>query len=150
EGCYRTRFLGFLVHHHRHAHSTVGVASAAQLTPGGLRSVNQIAPVGESRDEGNREPVACRLAETGLILHVVRQVRERITLCCATFVGYRLIAAGKGDRLEREERNLLRVVQRELDDAAYLLVVDAVDDRDYRNDVHAVGVQVLNGPKLYI
>ena len=36
------------------------------------------------------------------------------------------------------------------DHRAHLLVVDAVDDRDDRNDVDAVRVQVLDRPQLHI
>ena len=56
----------------------------------------------------------------------------------------------KRNRLEAEEGDLLRIVERELDDAAHLLVVDAVDDRDHRHDVHAGFVQVLDRPQLHV
>ena len=51
---------------------------------------------------------------------------------------------------KREEVDLLRVVERELDDAANLLVVDAVDDAGHGNDVHAGLMQVVDGLQLYI
>ena len=54
----------------------------------------------------------------------------------------------KRHRLERQEVDLLRVVERELDDAADLLVVDAVDDRDDRDDVDAGAVEVLDRAQL--
>ena len=60
------RFLGFLIHHHGHADAAIRVAAAAQLAPGGLGAVAQIAPIGEGGDERNREPIARRLAESGL------------------------------------------------------------------------------------
>src|SRR6202030_3853572 len=56
----------------------------------------------------------------------------------------------EGDRLEREEVDLLRVVEGELDDASDLLVVHAVDDRDDRDDVDARAVQVLDRAKLHV
>ena len=111
-------------------------------------SVDEVGPVGEGAHEGDREPVAHRLAEAGLVLHVVRQVRQRVALRRAALVGDLLVAAGEGDRLEREEVDLLRVVERELDDAADLLVVDAVDDGGDGDDVDAGAVQVLDGPEL--
>src|SRR5271157_3022545 len=51
----------------------------------------------------NREPVADRLAQAGLVPHVVRQVRERVALGGAPLVGDGFVAAGEGDRLEGEE-----------------------------------------------
>ena len=56
----------------------------------------------------------------------------------------------KRNRLEAEERDLLGIVERELDDAADLLVVDAVDDGGDRDDVDAGLVQVFDGPQLHI
>ena len=56
----------------------------------------------------------------------------------------------KRHRLERKERNLLGIVERELNDAAHLLVVDAVDDGDHRDDIDAVRVQVLDGAQLHV
>ncbi len=44
----------------------------------------------------------------------------------------------------------LRIVQRELDDASDLLVVDAVDDGDDRNDLDAGLVHVLDGLQLHV
>ena len=102
------------------------------------------------RHEGDREPVAGRLAEAGLVLDVVRQVRQRVALGVAALVGDGLVAAGEGDRLEGEEGDLLGVVERELDDAADLLVVDAVDDGDDGDDVDAGLVQVLDGLQLHV
>ncbi len=144
------RFLGFLIHHHGHADAAIRVAAAAQLAPSGLGAVDQIAPIGEGGDERNREPVARRLAESGLVFDVVRQVGKRVALGGAALVGDGFVAAGERHRLEREERNLLGVVQRELNDAAHLLVVDAVDDGDHRDDVDAVRVQVLDGPQFHV
>ena len=108
-----------------------------QLAPLRRRAVHQVGPVGEGAHERDREPVADRLADAGLVLHVVRQVRQRVALRRAALVGDFLVAAGERHRLEREEGDLLRIVERELDDAADLLVVDAVDDRDDRDDVDA-------------
>ena len=126
------------------------MAAAAQLAPVRSRSVNQIGPVGERAHERNREPVARRNAHTHLILHVMREVRQRVALRRAAFVCDFFVAASKGNRLEREERNLFRIIQRELNDRAHLLVVHAVDDRDHRNNVDAVRVQIFNGLQLHV
>ena len=105
-----------------------GMAAAAQLAPIRVRSVDQIGEIGERAHEGDREPVANRFAESGLILHVVRQMRQRVALGLAALVGDGFVAAGERHRLEAQERNLLRIVEREAHHRAHLLVVDAVDD----------------------
>ena len=77
-------------------------------------------------------------------------VREGVALGDAALVGDVLVAAGEADRLEAEEADLLGVVERELDDAAHLLVVDAVDDGGDGDDVDAGFVQVVDGLQLYV
>src|SRR4029077_12572519 len=52
--------------------------------------------------------------------------------------------------LEGEGVDLLRGVERELGDAADLLVVDAVDDCRYGDDVDAGLVQVVDGLELHV
>ena len=146
----RHRLLRFLVDHHRHADAAVRMASAGQLSPLPVRPVDDVGPVGEGAHERDREPVAKRLADAGLGLHVVRQVRQRVALRLAALVGDLLVAAREAHRLEREEVDLARVVERELDDAADLLVVDAVDDRDDRHDVDAGAPQVLDRAQLHV
>ena len=54
------------------------------------------------------------------------------------------------DRLEAQEADLLGIVECELDDAANLLVVDAVDDCRYGNDVDAGFVQIVDGLEFYV
>ena len=51
---------------------------------------------------------------------------------------------------KREEADLLGIVERELDDAAHLLVVDAVDDGGDGNDFNAGFVQIVDGLQLYV
>ncbi len=80
----------------------------------------------------------------------MRQMAEGVALRLAALVGDRLIAPGEGNRLEREERNLLRIIQRELNDASHLLVVHAVDDGRHRHDLHSGAVQVFNRAQLYV
>ncbi len=143
-------FLGFLVDHQRHADAAVRVASAGELTPIRVRSVHQIAEIGEGAHKADGEPVAGRLAESRLVLDVVRHVAQRVALRQATLVGDVLVAAGEGNRLEGEEVDLLRIVEGELDDAADLLVVDAVDDGRDGNDVDAGFVQVVDGLQLHV
>ena len=143
---HRHGFLRFLVDHDRHADAAVRVAAARELAEFLLGAVRHVGPVGEAAHERDREPVADRLADAGLVLHVVRQVRQRVALRVAALVGDFLVAAGERHRLEREEVDLLRVVERELDDAADLLVVHAVDDGDDRDDVDAGGCRGSRSP----
>ena len=105
--------------------------------PVSRRPVHQVGPVAEGGHERDREPVARRLAKADLVLDVVGEVRKRVALRLAPLIGDRLVAAGKGDRLEGKEGDLLGIVQRELNDASNLLVIDAVDDRRDRHDVHS-------------
>src|SRR5215469_16576268 len=110
----------------------------------------QVSPVGESAHERNREPVASGLAQSGLALYVVRQVRQGVTLRVTPFVGDFFVAAGERNRLKRQERDALRIVERELNDAADLLVVQAVDDGYDGNDFDSGPVQVLDGLQLHV
>ena len=126
------------------------MTAARELAPLRVRSVHHVGPVGEGAHEGDREPVARRLAEGGLLLHVVRQVRQRVALRPTPLVRDLFVAAGEADRLERQEVDLLRVVERELDDAPDLLVVDPVHNRDDRHDIDAGTVQVFDRAQLHV
>ena len=77
-------------------------------------------------------------------------MRQRVALRVTALVGDGLVASGKRNRLEREERDALRIIERELDDASDLLVVEVVDDGDYRNDIDTGVVQVLDGLQLHV
>src|SRR5207302_9801900 len=101
-------------------------AAARKLAPIGSRTVHQISPIRERAHERNREPAADRFAQAGLVLHVVSQVRERVTLRPTALVGDRLVADGERNRLEAEKADRLGIIQRELDDPPYLFTVDAV------------------------
>ena len=132
----------------RHADAAVRVAAAGQLAELLLGAVRHVGPVGEAAHERDREPVADRLADAGLVLHVVREVRQRVALRGAALGRHLSSRPVKRHRLEREEVDLLGVVERELDDPADLLVVDAVDDRHDRHDVDAGAVEVLDRAQL--
>ena len=126
------------------------MASAGELAPLGGGPVHQVGPVREGAHKADGEPVALRLADADLLLDVVRHVRERVALGHAALVGDFFVAAGEADRLEAEEADLLGIVERELDDAAHLLVVDAVDDGGDGHDLNAGFVQVVDGLQLYV
>ena len=93
----RHRFLRFLVDHHRHPRPAIRMASAGELAPVVVRilGVHHVGPVAERAHELNREPVAGGHAEAGLILYVVGQVRQRVALRLAAFVGDGFVAAGE-------------------------------------------------------
>ena len=113
-------------------------------------SVDQIGEIGERAHQRKREPVARRLSDADLALHVVGQVRQRVTLAQAAFRSDVFVAAGERHRLERDERDLLGIVHREPDDRADLIVIDAVDQRYDQNDFDAGFVQVVDRPQLHV
>jgi hypothetical protein len=80
----------------------------------------------------------------------VGEVRQRIALRRPAFRRDLLVAAGEAHGLERQEVDPPGVVERELDDPADLLVVQAVDDRDDGHDIDARVVQVLDRAQLHV
>src|SRR5438874_5117443 len=104
--------------------------------------MHQIGPVAEGGHERNREPVALGFAKAGLTFYVVGEMRKRVALRFAAIVGDGFVAASEADRLERQEADLLRIIQRELNDATDLLVVNAVDNCHHRNNFNASSMQV--------
>ena len=140
--------LGFLVDHQRHADAAVGVAAATELAPLGVGPVDEVGPVGEGAHEADGEPVAGGLAESALLFDVVGHLREGVALGQAALVGDRLIAAGEAHRLEAQEADLLGIVERELDDVAHLLVVDAVDEGGHGDDVNAGFMKIVDRLQL--
>src|SRR5687768_13659227 len=75
---------------------------------------------------------------------------QRIALSGAPLRRHLFVAAGERNRLERQERDNLRIVEREADYRPNLLVVDAVDDGDDRYDLDARVVQVVYCLKLNV
>ena len=112
--------------------------------------MNQIRKIGEGAHQRKREPIARRLGDTHLILHVVRQMRKRIALLQTTLGSDLFIAAGERNRLEGKEGNLLRIVHREADDRSHLIVIDAVNQRGDQNDLDACFVQVVDCAQLHV
>ncbi len=112
--------------------------------------MHEVGPIAEGAHEADGEPVAAGFAQAGLIFYVVRQVRERVALGLAAVVGDGFVASGKAYWLEAEEADGLGIVERELDDASDLLVVDAVHNGDHGNDFDAGFVQVLDGLQFHI
>src|SRR5271169_4265342 len=73
---------------------------------------------------------------------------QRVALGLAAIVGYGFVAAGEAYWLEAQEADRARIIQRELDDSSYLFVVDAVYDRDDRNDFYSGFVKVFDRLQL--
>ena len=140
--------LRLLVDEQHRPDAAVRVAAALERAPLRLEAAEQVLQIRERPRRRQRVPVAHRLADAGLRLHVVREVRERVALARARLVVDVLVAAGEGDRLERDGVDLVDVLDRELQDVADLVVVDAVDDRHDERDVDAVLLQVLDRAQL--
>src|SRR6185503_16326706 len=75
---------------------------------------------------------------------------KRVALLQTALLGDVLVATGKRNRLERYERNFLGIFQSETNDRSDLIVVDAVDERCYENDVNAGFVKIVDRAKLYV
>src|SRR5439155_25026922 len=90
-------FLRFLVDHDGHADAAVWVATAGQLSEFFLGAVRNVGPVCETAHEGNWEPVPDRLANTRLILHVVREMGQGVALGRPALGGDFLVATGERD-----------------------------------------------------
>jgi len=127
ERCDRCGFLGLLVDHERHGDAAVRwqpqeswpQSRSGPWTRSAQSEKVDINEMGNQSRVGSPRPVC--FSRRG-------RVREGVALRLATFVRDLFVAAGEADRLEGEEVDLLRVVEGKLDDAANLLVVDAVDD----------------------
>ena len=112
--------------------------------------MREVCEVRERAHQREREPVARRLRYADLLFNVAREVRQGVALLHPPLVRDLLVAAREGDGLERDEGDLLRVVEREAYDRADLVVVDAVDERDDQNDLDARLVQVVNRAQLHV
>src|ERR1041384_480583 len=76
--------------------------------------------------------------------------RKCVALLQSTLLGDLFVAPGKRNRLERKERDLLRIVERETNDRANLIVVDAVYECRNEHDLDASFVQVVDGAHLHV
>src|SRR6185436_2368515 len=147
---HRTHLFVFLVDHHRRADATVRVASAGDLSPFGVWTMYKIRKVSKRSHQRQREPIARRFSDTNLVLHIVREVRQRVALLQTTLRSDLFVATGERNRLERQKRDLLRIVECEANDRTDLIVVDTVDQRRNENDLNACFVQVVDGAHLHV
>src|SRR5882757_9254502 len=141
-------FLGFLVDHQGGTHAAVRVAAAGERTPLGFVALDHVGKAGKGADEGDREPVAGRLNLADLVADVLRKMRKGVALAETALRSNVFVAAGKGNRLEADERDFLGVFHREFHDGADLVIVHVVDDGDDQHDFDARFVQVFDGAEL--
>src|SRR6185436_17049682 len=87
---------------------------------------------------------------TYLILHVMSQVRKRISLLKPALGRNCFITTRERNRLERKEGNLLWIVERETNDRTDLIVVDAVNQGGNKHDFNTGFVQVVDRSQLHI
>ena len=93
---------------------------------------------------------AMRLGRAELIFHVVREVTERVALALSLLVRNVFVATGEAHRLEAHDRDLVGVLDREVDDRADLIVVYAADDRDDEHDVDPDRVEIFDRRLLHV
>ena len=110
--------------------------------------IEEVLEIGKGAGRREREPVPHRLADAGLVLHVVREVRERIALALPGLVVDLLVAPREGDGLEGDGVDLVDVPDSEPQDVADLVVVDRVHDRRDQGDVDPRRVEVVERPEL--
>ena len=78
------------------------------------------------------------------------QMGEGVALAQPAFVRDFLISTCKGDRLERDKGDLLRVVEGKTDNRPHLIIVDIIQEGRYQNDLDASLVGILDSSKLDI
>ena len=120
------------------------MAPALERAPVGVRPLHEVRQVGQRPGCREREPVAQRFGDAGLALHVLGEMRQRVSAGVAVLVGDLLVAAGERHRLERHEADLVAVLERELHDRPHLIVVHGVDDCD--DEAHVDARRVQTGP----
>ena len=130
--------------------AAVGVASAIEGPKFRTLAQHQIDDVTERVHRAQRKPITEGVGGAQLALHVVGQVTQCVALRVAACGGDVFVASRETHGLERNHRDLVGVVDGELDDGPYLVVVDPVDDGHDQHHVDARGVQVVDGLKLHV
>src|SRR5262249_37827664 len=77
-------------------------------------------------------------------------MRQRITLLQSALRSDLFISAGERHRLEREERDLLWIIQSKADDRSHLIIINAVDQSGNQNDLNARFMQIVDGAHLHV
>ena len=99
---------------------------------GGLFAAQGAEQLGERRDAGEREPVLVRVGDAGLLLDGVGEIGEREALGLELMLGD---APGEGHRLEADSAGAVDVLQRQADDVADLVIVQALHDGRDEDDL---------------
>src|SRR6185436_17348985 len=89
--------------------------------------MHEIRKIRERAHQRKRKPIACRLSDANLVFNVVREVRKRVALLQTAILRDLFVATRKRNRLKRQERDLLWIVESETNDRADLVIVDTVD-----------------------
>src|SRR6185295_15592613 len=77
-------------------------------------------------------------------------MRQRVALLQSSLRRDFFVTTSKRNRLERQERNFLGIVEREPNNRAHLIVVDAVNKRRNQHYLDAGFVQVIDRTQLHI
>src|SRR5216684_1317132 len=78
------------------------------------------------------------------------KMRKRVSLLQTSFWRNRFVTARKRDRLERQKRDLLWIIQSEPDNGSHLIIVDAVYECRDQNNLNPRLVKIINRPELNI
>src|ERR1044072_3990238 len=112
--------------------------------------MHEVRKIGERAHQRKWEPISGWFGDTNLILYVVGQMRQRIPLLQSTLRGNLFVTTGERHWLERKERNLLWIVERETNDGSNLIVVDSIHERSNQNNFDAGFVKIINRSHLHI
>ena len=128
-------------------HEQVGAHGAVRMRGQGrdLLAAQRAHEARERRHAGEREPVLVDVADAGLVVDAVRHVRHGEPL------GFEFVArdaAREAHRLEADGADHVDVLERQPDDVADLVVVQALDDGRDEADLHAGLAHVLDGLHL--
>ena len=97
------------------------------------------------RNAGEREPILVGIGDAGLLLHGMGEIGEREAL------GLQLVArdaSGEGHRLEADAAGAIDIFERQPDDVADLVIVEAFDDGGNEDDFQAGFPDVFDALQL--
>src|ERR1035441_9508554 len=130
---------GFAVLVHKQVSSQRAMRVAAQ--GGGFFAAERAEQLGEGRHAGEREPILVRVGDAGLLLYGVGEIGEREALGLQFVFGD---APGEGNRLEADPAGAIDVLQRQADNVADLVIVEALYDGGDEDDLQAGLLDVLD------
>src|ERR1051326_4170698 len=80
----------------------------------------------------------------------MRQVRQRVSLLQTAFSRNRFVATSERNRLERKERNLLRVVECKPDNRPYLIVINPIDQCRNEYNLNSCFVKIVDCAQFHV